>query len=310
MDFVKFYDWAYQAAIVEMEGKEAFIPSTRQKVYESLVTDDMAMRVSDGKAFTLTLKGVAAVPGAKSKAKRLLQELVRENDKLVHKLVGQVFKKTLNFVEEEDLYQSGLIALVKTLEKFDPSRFSAKGLGASFASYLRHWVRHYTQKSTSDQQPIHHPRSFGMPYPIHKKAEDILSRTGVAATAEQLGVTEEELSKWRTAMSTVVPLDTYIAPEVCLSKGVMADDGLWVPMGDASDMTMNPEEMYERAETEARVEKLMSSLKPLERKVIEMLREGETYRKIAQSLNLTEDYIRKTRSAAVESIQAMMEQSV
>src|SRR5581483_4014210 len=194
--------------------------------------------------------------------------LVKENEKLVRKIVNQLFKRQLQFTEEEDLYQSGLMALCRTLEKFDPSRFSNKSLGGSFASYLRHWIRDYTQKSTLNQQTIRHPKGFGMPFPIHKKIEDFKARHGRAPTAQELGsyktkggkevpVTEDKLLKWQSAMNSVVSLDAAHDngprdQERSATQGFVASD---VP-----DSSKSPQALYEAEEQRLHAEYLIAGL--------------------------------------------------
>lgn len=315
MDFQKFYDWAYHAAIVDMTCEpDGVKPETRASVYALLVEDGIA--VTDGTSYWLTTKGSESVCRARPIAARLLNELVKENHKLVRKLVGQIFKRTMAFVEEEDLYQSGCMAFVKALERFDPSRFSRKGMGGSFCTYLRHWIRDHTQRTTANAQLIHYPKGFGMPYQVHRAAEEILSKTGRQATAEelaaatQLDVTQAKLDTWRAALTSIVPLDTYVAG---LSKGVMtkgsggvADEGTWLSSGDAVDHGSNPEDIYERAETGQSVEVAMTKLTPMQRQVIEALLEGDTYRQVATRLKISEEYVRQLRAAAVAEIQGSL----
>jgi RNA polymerase sigma factor (sigma-70 family) len=331
MDFAKFYTWRRSAALVELSTKDV-APDTCASVYEGLLAEGLithalveVTKVTKKKTttktvagYTLTEAGDEAMAGARKTSSRLITELLRENDKLVRKLVNQLFKKSMAFTEEEDLYQSGLMAFCKALEKFDPSRFSRKGLGGSFCTYLRHWIRDYVQKSTTRQQPIKHPRGFGMPYSIHKKAEEIHSLTGLVATAEQLGtykfkgktikVTDDLLLRWGASLNSIVSMDgsgdgehgrNLHSTEAGYVGGVLSKVSI-----DAPDSSKSPLSLYEAAEQAKFAEYLIDGLDAQERVVLSMMREGDaSNRKVAGVLGCKDDCARDYKASLIVKLQ-------
>ena len=127
MDLSKFYAWKRASVIVELAKGPATNEymvrgrkyATCQGVYDALVEDGTATKSKGKYVFLGQADDIAR---ARRDANRLLNELVKENEKLVRKLVGQFFKKTMHFTEEEDLYQAGLLAFCMALKKFDPAK--------------------------------------------------------------------------------------------------------------------------------------------------------------------------------------------
>lgn len=326
MNFEKFHAWKRSAVLVSM-ANSGVAPGECAGVYKRLLDEGLitpalvevtkvtkktsTMRTAEG--FVLTDAGKSWLPIARREATKLLSELVRENEKLVHKIVNQLYKATMSFTEEEDLYQEGLRAFCKSLEKFDPTRFATKGLGASWCTYLRHWIRDYVQKGTAKQQPIKHPKGFGMPYSVFRRVEEIHSRTGSVATAEQLGtytvrgkevpITEALLVKWRTSASLVVPLDELhnISTKTHWDSGGHNE---FIEVGTAPDSSKNPETMYERAEQEQLAAKLIDGLTSQEKEVLTMMREGDaSNRKVAGVLGCKDECARLFKAALIVKLQ-------
>jgi RNA polymerase sigma factor (sigma-70 family) len=263
----------------------------------------------------------AGKDGDKKTERRLLNELVKENEKLVRKLVGQYFKKTMSFSEEEDMYQAGLLAFCMALRKFDPKKYSTKGIGASFATYVGHWVRSYTKRDTAKQQTIICPEGFGMPYSVHRKAEHIRATTGETAKAEQLGtykvrvkgktrevvITEDMLLAWKAAQNSVVSLDGSTdadhgrdlgAHEAGYIGGVLTSASLKCP-----DSSKTPEALFLNAEREQSMGDLMATCTVEERKVIAAIRNGDgSDRLIGKMLGIKEMAARTYKAKLIEKL--------
>lgn len=334
MDFDKFYEWKRATIVLEMAREDGTIAETCHALYDILVEDGVAYRcditrIVKGKhikgrrgkdttvtkpGYRLTDEGNATLPASLKTSNRLLAELLKENEKLVRKIVNQLFKKTTLFVEEEDLFQSGCMAFVKTLSKFDPSRYSNKGLGSSFAVYLRHWTRDYVQKSTCDQQPIHHPRGYGMPYVVHKSIEDFVGRYGRQPDASELGtykgekITDKMLDSWRAANHGVVSLDNPAGGVEFRKNTDFVEIGQDRPdFVQAPDSSKSPARLFERAEALAALEKVKEILTPLERRIIDAVQDGvKAYKGIAEEFGVTEDDCREARSEAMFKIREIL----
>lgn len=252
-----------------------------------------------------------AAPDKKTE-RRLLNELIAENEQLIHKLVHQCFVKTLSFTEEEDLYQVGMLAFCMALKKFEPEKYSRKGLGASFCTYLAYWVRAYCKRDAIKQQTIKYPEEdCGMPYSVHKKSEYIKATTGEYATAEQLGsytlrvkgktktikITDELLLSWRAMQSAIVPLDS-------------AQEENTPPTLRCPDSSKTPEALFLNAEREQEMTRILSLCTPSERTVVTAIRNGEgSDRKVSQLLGLKEQAARAYKARLVAKLARIAERT-
>lgn len=322
MDFDRFLVWRRQYAIVEM-SQSPVRPVTCFSVYEALVKDGIAKKDRMG---LYSLVSEAPVAGAKRSARLIMNELVKDNQRLIRKLVSQLAKRSTAFLEEEDLFQAGCMGFMRTLERFDPDRFSDKKRGASFATYLRHWVRAFLQASIADQQTIKQPRGYGMPYQVHKRIEEFEQRNGRAAEASDLGtipkrgpkkkrvdipVTQEMLDGWRAAAKSIVSLDRPVA----FRPG---DEGFDDTIGtgpdyarqELPDSSKSPEQLMTRAVLAEKAEKVVQALGPSSRQLIEEMREGVTVTTVAKRLGVSDEYVRRLRREAIEKVKRMMAREV
>lgn len=312
MDMGKFYAWKYQAVIIALStaslrpiapGESA--PRDQpyeccKAVFDLLVEDGLAATHAGG-WYSLSDNGRERVSTAKREVSWRMGELLREDDRLIRKFTLRQHRKSSVYTEEEDLYQAGCMAYVHTLGKFDPGRFSDKGLGKSFTNYLESWVRHYCQQAIAGHQLIRMPRGTGMPYQMHLKAEEI-RKQGREPTPEELGVTQEQIDQWAQSPVAISNygckgkpyMDTNNDTDEHLSR---TEEG-W----SWASPEPSPEDQLEAAETASKVDAAMETLKPRERKVMEMLADGATYRTIATEMKVTEEYIRQIRAAAIAKL--------
>jgi RNA polymerase sigma factor (sigma-70 family) len=132
---------------------------------------------------------------------RLENQLVKENYFLVNKLVDKLLFYSDVHIDKEDAYQFGLIGLMTALRRFDPNR------GTKLSTYAAWWIRLEIGKALLHETPIYRPRAAGIPWQIKKLQDDIEGRTGIPATAEQLGLTEAQLEKYLSVAFHYMPLD-------------------------------------------------------------------------------------------------------
>jgi len=347
MDLAKFYSWK-RVSVIAALSKAPQTDECCKQVFDDLYSEGLitqcqveGVRWGDQKhsnmqgtnktkrvvklpGYKLNKNGLALVPQAKRQAERLLNELLKENEKLVRKLVNQAFVKTLNFTEEEDMYQAGLMGFVRALSDFDPQKCTRKGVGASFATYVRGWIRDYTQQDTRRQQPIKHPRRFGMPYSVYKKAEHIKATTGVEATAEQLGtyecrskgksktvqVTDELLLRWAASQNSVMSMDTVGNAQT--NQSWVQSDGDYVVRGDLPDpeSSRGPEGAYLKAEQQVHANALIEGLDEKEQMVIAAIRDGEgSNRKVGILLGVGDSVARDYKLRLFKKLQGRAERT-
>lgn len=326
MDFIAFYVWRKNFAIGEMV-KAPIRPETCHRVYKELFDEGYAKIDTDG-YYTLTPKATDAyIASAERAAKRGMGALVKENERLIRKLVAQLSRHTSMRVEDQDMFQAGLMAFMRALERFDPDRFSIKKQGASFSTYLRHWVRHYMQIAILDEQTIKRPRGYGMPASVHKKMREIFELTGQRATPEQLGtfkdgkkerpVTQELLDTWAICRNTITSIESMQSGR----SAILADEcEEYIPFGvaqkiaqgegDLPDSSKSPEELLGRAQMAQKAEEIVATLCESDRLLVEEIREGVSNKKIAKRMGVTEEYARQKRWALMEKLQRMVGRSM
>src|SRR5215467_1250810 len=99
-------------------------------------------------------------------------KLLRANMPLVTQLVRKYSRYAPPEAEQDDLMQAGMIAFIRTLEKFDLDR------GRKFATLLGHWVRFEVSKVVDKLPTIYRPRGSGMPYRTMRKQEAFQAQHG------------------------------------------------------------------------------------------------------------------------------------
>lgn len=320
MDFDRFYVWRKHFAIVEL-SQAPLKPVTCHKVYAELVADGLAQQDTHG--YCTLVPGVD-VALARRQSSRLLNELVRDNQRLVRKLVSQLARRSTAFLEEEDLFQAGCLGFMRALEKFDPDRFADKKRGASFATYLRHWVRHFMQASIVDQQTIKQPRGHGMPYAIYKRIEDFTQKHGRAPEPHELGtiksaakkrevpITQAMLDQWYNNGKSIISLDRVNSARngfngqrlTGFEAGTVSEE---VGQGELPDSSKSPEQLMTRAQLGLKAAALLERFGPITREYIEEVREGVPAEVSARKRGVTEGYVRKMRRDAVDRLRTALE---
>lgn len=327
MDLDKFFRWRRAAAIVSLAaGPVRVVPRGAKKprdrkpyemcerIFKELEVEGQAncLGPAEGGVIYILAPGPWELPANRRLADRLMNELVTENQNLVRKLVNQFIRTSAASFEEEDLFQSGLMALQKCLTLFDPEGYDKKGTGASFATYLKHWVRYYIQMDISSQQAIKYPKKAGVPYEFYIRAEAHLLQHGEYPTAEELGVDEKTVEDWRSsAPPVVVPMvrsggacgagsdqDGSAGGRVQNDfRGDHSTDEFADPNG------LDPEKLlFERIDHE-KIKEALALLPPKERLVIELIMEGTPWTGLARALGgVSDQCVNQTRKRALTKI--------
>ncbi len=127
-------------------------------------------------------------------ARRLLNALVAAEDALVKRCAQKLARG-----DADDLLQAGRIGVVRAIEKFDP----AKGAWTQFA---KRWIFVEMERGVVELRPqarVTGRRSKKMPRAVRRHAHRILSATGRAATAQELGISEADWEAWQKAPAVV-----------------------------------------------------------------------------------------------------------
>lgn len=114
------------------------------------------------------------------RARRAAEKLVRHNRRLVAKEVGRLHVPPA--LEAEDLYQAGLMGLLKAIEKFD------LGEKTRFSTYATYWVRqamrrHLENAGALIRIPVHVHREMAH---LRKAEASLAAAIGRTPTAEEV----------------------------------------------------------------------------------------------------------------------------
>lgn len=173
----------------------------------------MAIGVWDAEKFA----AFRASPRGSARRRTLQNELVIENTPLVKVLVDQLcgwHKQTgrtklggcqgFSEIPWEDAYQGGLIALMKALEQFDPSKRKGRDRGSKYkiSRYLLLKIRHELQVIVhSGGQIVRAPREAGIEVPVALVGEqEVLDglgggmQDGIAVVDEF--ITPQDIERW------------------------------------------------------------------------------------------------------------------
>lgn len=151
-----------------------------------------------------------------------LEKLVRANEKLVWKYV----KSYKNFVtpafEIKDMYQMGMIGLIKAIEKFDLSREN------KFSTYAIYWIRQSILRgianySTTIRVPVHKQEEIRK---YLKQKEQLSGLENIRQLAEQLGLPEQKVIEFERykELANLTSLDTPISDEKDSYLGEFIED--------------------------------------------------------------------------------------
>lgn len=119
----------------------------------------------------------------------LLGELLIEAQPLAERLA-----RRLERGDYHDLLQVGRMALVQAIQSYDPER-------GAFVAFAKLRINTAMDREVISRRPMvvdSSVRWSPMPKSVRRAAEAFIARTGRQATAEELGVSEEDLTAWRS----------------------------------------------------------------------------------------------------------------
>lgn len=171
----------------------------------------------------------------KSGDKNALDELVKENERLVWSIVNR-----MPAGEKEDLFQIGCIGLINAAKRFDISK------GVMFSTYAVYMIMGEIKKFLRDDGMIKVSRSIKeLAVKVKKTEAEISADTGkevnLIEIAKKLGKTEEEIAECLEAYKKPVSLnkpvgDGKTAFEDIISKNSGFDEGIVDLLSVAQEM--------------------------------------------------------------------------
>lgn len=217
--------------------------------------------------------------------------LVEDYLPLVRHVIGRLPLSLPAFIDQEDLFEVGVLGLMNAARTYDASR------GAAFKTHayvnirgaILDELRHFdvVPRSRRDRIKLFHRTSADL--------EDELGRTPTAAEiADAMGLSVAQVDEILVNMHAVSTLS--------LDEGESSDDGGGTRMGDcvACMRTPDPGDDAEQRELQERVAELIVELPENERRVMVLYySDGLLLKEIGEVLGVTESRVSQIHSRAV-----------
>lgn len=242
-------------------------------------------------------------PGAtdndKVVAKASADRLAEANLRLVVNVAKKYIGRGLSF---EDLVEEGNLGLLKAIEKFNHN------LGYKFSTYATWWIRQTITRAISDTSrtvrlPVHIGAQVNR---LNIMEKNLTQANGREPTDEELSdalkITIDRLNELRRYSQQTSSLDTPVSGDG--SKDSESTLGDFIE----DTTTMTPEQASIKEMRKLDIDKVLSTLSPREKKVIQMRFGLEPYKKpmtleeVGLEFDVTRERIRQIESKAIRKL--------
>ncbi len=221
-------------------------------------------------------------------------EMVKGNVRLVIGIAKRFMNRGLEFI---DLIQEGNAGLIKAVEKFDYRK------GYKFSTYATWWIRQSITRAIADQ-------SRTIRVPIHMIETITKVSRATRALMQELGrePTIKEIAEYLEMPIEKVKQALHAAREpISIDKPIGKDQDSFIGDFIVDETQKTPFEYAKETLLKEKIEEVLSTLTPRERKVIEYRfglndQQPKTLEEVGKIFNVTRERIRQIEAKALKKL--------